>query len=151
EGERQHVVGPRVDIDLGVVDAVLAGHEQPAHTVPAHAAERHRAGGASSLAMPEAISRASRQRVPQLPNANQSHSRTIGSSQNGHQSRQRSPKCPNGGRGHAGIPESAPGSKSVATKARNWPFSTITLSMMSMCSAPPTWPRLSIAALSRRE
>src|SRR5262249_47655784 len=43
ERERRKVVGPRIDVDLGVVDAVLAGHEQPADAVPAHVAERHRA------------------------------------------------------------------------------------------------------------
>jgi hypothetical protein len=61
EGEDREVVGPCVDVDVdfGIVDAVLAGHEEPMHAVAAHVAEGHGVGwgGASSLAIPEAKNR----------------------------------------------------------------------------------------------
>jgi len=44
ERQHQHVVRPRNDVDLGVTDAVLAGHEEPADAVAAHVAERHGTG-----------------------------------------------------------------------------------------------------------
>ena len=41
ERQHQHVIGPGVDVDLRLVDAVLAGHEESTYTILAHVAEGH--------------------------------------------------------------------------------------------------------------